>query len=85
MAPNVSPIPGPVPLETRQADIPGLPHDNYGPHFNAAIWVLTGLAAVFLALRMYCKRIRRKNLWWDDLVLIASFVSLVIFPVSPIA
>jgi hypothetical protein len=53
----------------------GLPHDNYGPQFNAAIWVLTGIAAVFLALRMYCKQIRSKKLWWDDYILFASFVS----------
>jgi hypothetical protein len=36
---------------------------------------LTGLAAVFLGLRLYCKRIRQNKLWWDDYILIAAFVS----------
>jgi len=67
-------------LESRQQNRKDkLPHDNYGPSFNAAVWLLTGLAAVFLALRLYCKYLRRKSLWWDDYVLIASFVRLARF------
>lgn len=57
-----------------QKDFQNLPHDNVGPQFNTAIWIMTGFAAVFLCLRLYCKRIRRNALWWDDYVLIASFV-----------
>lgn len=68
-------------LATRDPD-DGLAHDNLGPQFNVAIWVLTGAAALFLALRLYCKFIRRKKLWWDDWVLLASFVRLppVLYP-----
>lgn len=51
-----------------------LPHDNQGPRLNVAIWFLTGVATVFLSLRLYCKRIQRNKLWWDDYILIASFV-----------
>lgn len=71
----------PTSLSTRDPD-DGLAHDNLGPQFNVAIWVLTGAAAVFLALRLYCKFIRRKKLWWDDWVLLASFVRLP--PSSPL-
>ncbi|KAH6673264.1 hypothetical protein B0J14DRAFT_67274 [Halenospora varia] len=53
-----------------------LPHDDYGPRLNIAIWFLTGVATVFLTLRLYCKHIRQKKLWWDDYILIAAFVAL---------
>ena len=61
-------------LEARERKNDNLPHDNYGPWFNGVVWMLTGIAAIFLALRLYCKHIRRKALWWDDYVLIAAFV-----------
>ena len=50
------------------------PHNDLGPNLNIAAWVMTGAAAVFLGLRLYCKRIRQNKLWWDDYVLIAAFV-----------
>jgi hypothetical protein len=62
-------------LEPRRKNLDQLPHDNYGPSLNAGVWVLTATAAVFLVLRLYCKFLRRKSLWWDDYVLLASFVS----------
>lgn len=48
------------------------PHDNLGPNFNVAIWVLTGAALVFMSLRLYCKIRIRRGLWWDDYVLILA-------------
>ncbi|KAK4448701.1 hypothetical protein QBC34DRAFT_464415 [Podospora aff. communis PSN243] len=57
-------------------DFSGFPHDDYGPPLNYGIWMLTGLAAVFLGVRVYCKRLRRRGLWWDDYVLAASWVCL---------
>ncbi|KAE9378639.1 hypothetical protein N431DRAFT_325815 [Stipitochalara longipes BDJ] len=63
-------------VQARQTSTADLPHDNYGPRLNVAIWFLTGLAAVFLGLRLYCKRIRQNKLWWDDYILIAAFVAL---------
>jgi hypothetical protein len=52
------------------------PHDNLGPNFNVAIWILTGAALIFLGLRLYCKLGIRRGLWWDDYVLILASVSL---------
>lgn len=62
-------------LQARQTST-DLPHDDHGPRLNIAIWFLTGVAAVFLSLRLYCKRIRQKKLWWDDYILIAAFIAL---------
>jgi hypothetical protein len=48
--------------------------ENYGPQINFTIWLLTALSAMFLALRVYCKFLRHRGLWWDDYILIASWV-----------
>jgi len=47
---------------------------NYASRLLWAIWSLTIAAAVFLALRVYCKLSRHRSLWWDDHFLIASWV-----------
>jgi predicted membrane-bound dolichyl-phosphate-mannose-protein mannosyltransferase len=52
-----------------------LPHDNAGPKLTALIWTMNAAAAVFIALRMYCKTSRGKHLWWDDYILLASWVT----------
>lgn len=52
-----------------------LPHGNAGPMLIAVIWALSAMALVFLSLRIYCKFLRHSGLWWDDYVLIASWVS----------
>ncbi|SPO05355.1 uncharacterized protein DNG_08042 [Cephalotrichum gorgonifer] len=51
-----------------------LDHGDRGAAILAAHWGLTALATVFLALRLYCKRITKKSLWWDDWILIASWL-----------
>ena len=51
------------------------PHDHAGPRLIAAMWPLLALAALFLGLRLYCKISRHNRLWWDDYMLIASWVS----------
>ncbi|KAK2045738.1 hypothetical protein LZ31DRAFT_583897 [Colletotrichum somersetense] len=53
------------------------PEDN-GPTVLAVIWSQAGLSAFFLSLRLYCKFRKRSGLWWDDYVLIASWVCLLI-------
>jgi hypothetical protein len=53
---------------------PTLPHDSYGPQVNVTVWSLSVLAAGWLVLRIYCKFLRKRRLWWDDYVLIASLV-----------
>ncbi|KAH6640141.1 putative integral membrane protein [Chaetomium tenue] len=56
----------------------GLIHEDLGPQLNTVFWLLTSLATFFLALRLYCKFLRGRSLWWDDHFLIASWVSLVV-------
>jgi hypothetical protein len=51
------------------------PTTHFGPQVNFTIWLLTALSAAFLALRVYCKFLRHRGLWWDDYLLIASWVS----------
>ncbi|KAK3496028.1 hypothetical protein B0T13DRAFT_529124 [Neurospora crassa] len=43
---------------------------------NFSCWFLTAFATLFLGLRIYCKRYRGRGLWWDDYVLILSWISL---------
>ncbi|KAI0843255.1 hypothetical protein F5Y06DRAFT_254422 [Hypoxylon sp. FL0890] len=59
---------------------PALMNDTHTPsagHWvNAVIWVLISLATTFLGLRVFCKHKRGRGLWWDDWILIASWVVL---------
>jgi len=52
-----------------------LPHDSLSTELNATIWSLNFLAFAFVGLRIYLKLSRGRKLWWDDYVLLASFVS----------
>ncbi|KAH8664371.1 hypothetical protein BX600DRAFT_498161 [Xylariales sp. PMI_506] len=47
-----------------------------GPKALAVIWSLTGFAAIVLSLRVYCKLLRHRGLWWDDHVLLVSYICL---------
>ncbi|KAH8728456.1 hypothetical protein GQ44DRAFT_675821 [Phaeosphaeriaceae sp. PMI808] len=40
----------------------------------AVCWIVTSLSAIFLGLRIYAKLSRRRGLWWDDYILIISWV-----------
>ena len=53
---------------------PNLPHDDQGPQLNFTIWLLAGLSSGFLGLRLYCKFLRGRGLWWDDYVLALAWV-----------
>ncbi|KAL1873597.1 hypothetical protein VTK73DRAFT_839 [Phialemonium thermophilum] len=53
-------------------------NDDYGPQINFTLWFLAALSSLFLALRLYCKAWRHRGLWWDDHVLTAAWVSLVL-------
>ncbi|KAK0716611.1 hypothetical protein B0T21DRAFT_64537 [Apiosordaria backusii] len=60
------------------AETPGFkikPIVDYGGQINFTIWLLTALSAAFLALRVYSKFLRHRGLWWDDHVLIASWIA----------
>ncbi|KAH6665391.1 hypothetical protein B0J14DRAFT_231341 [Halenospora varia] len=45
---------------------------------NVGLWTLFAGATVFLGLRLWCKYTRRTGLWYDDYVLIASWVVLMV-------
>lgn len=47
---------------------------NRGQEIDIALWMLTCIAFLFLILRLYCKSYRHKDLWWDDWILILSWV-----------
>jgi len=42
---------------------------------NAGLWTLLVSASVFLSLRLWCKYAKRNGLWYDDYVLVISWVS----------
>lgn len=50
-----------------------------GPEILSIVWVLTFVAAVFLAARLYVKKRHDKGLWWDDHLLVASWAMLALF------
>ncbi|KAK3331546.1 hypothetical protein B0H66DRAFT_546762 [Apodospora peruviana] len=55
-----------------------LPHDDRGPAILAAHWLLTAAATIFLGLRIYCKKSTSRKLWWDDWILIAAWITILI-------
>ncbi|KAK2057151.1 hypothetical protein LY76DRAFT_657898 [Colletotrichum caudatum] len=52
--------------------------EHGGPTVLAVVWSQAGLSAFFLSLRIYCKFRKRSGLWWDDYLLMASWVLLLI-------
>jgi hypothetical protein len=50
----------------------GVP-DN-GPVLAGVTWFLVVLSGLFLTLRLYAKLSRQQRLWWDDYILITSWV-----------
>ncbi|KAH6974187.1 hypothetical protein BKA56DRAFT_490455 [Ilyonectria sp. MPI-CAGE-AT-0026] len=60
----------------RSAESDTRAHDNIGPRLLLSVWILCGVAAIFLGLRVYCKILGRRGLWWDDGFLIGAFVAL---------
>lgn len=49
--------------------------DN-GPVIVGVTWFLCAFSGVFLGLRLYAKASRRQGLWWDDYILVFSWVCL---------
>ena len=48
--------------------------ESHGPLARSILWVMVSVSAVFLGLRIFCKFFKNRRLWWDDYVLIASWV-----------
>lgn len=55
-------------------ELAALPHDDRGPAIVAVHWSMTSLATMFLGLRLYCKTLTKRRLWWDDWLLILAWV-----------
>ncbi|KAK4178258.1 hypothetical protein QBC36DRAFT_108844 [Triangularia setosa] len=49
-----------------------------GIKIYAVLWPLTGLAGIFLGLRIYSKTFRRRALWWDDYFIVVSWILLLL-------
>ncbi|KAL8359072.1 hypothetical protein RB598_007775 [Gaeumannomyces tritici] len=47
---------------------------DYDPRAMKAVWSLFVFATVFILLRLYSKARRNNALWWDDYVLLASWI-----------
>ncbi len=67
------------------ADYQNLCPNSRGIYINASIWVLQALATVFLGLRVYCKMLRHRGLWYDDYFLIAAWALLAVSAASTTA
>ena len=67
-------VPPPLPPMLSPAELAKLPHDNLGPTVLGTTWTFVTLSLSFILLRVYCKFARHRALWWDDYILIASWV-----------
>ncbi|VBB71302.1 Putative protein of unknown function [Podospora comata] len=63
-----------TPVALTPAELAALPHDDAGPKLVACVWTLTSVAGAFLALRLYCRMLKRQSLWWDDYFLIGAIL-----------
>lgn len=64
--------PGPAPAPAPGGPIPSFDHSA---SILATAWSLLALASIALGLRVHCKWTSGRRLWWDDGILIASWVS----------
>lgn len=52
--------------------------ETHGPVIIGVTWCLFILCSGFLAIRLYAKLSRGQGLWWDDHVLVFSWVSFLV-------
>ncbi|KAM0277437.1 hypothetical protein ACHAQH_005801 [Verticillium albo-atrum] len=57
-------------------EMPVLTNDP-GPTVVASIWSMMAIATVFFALRIYCKTVRTRGMWWDDYIMLVAWLFLV--------
>jgi hypothetical protein len=50
---------------------------DYGPQLNVLVWMLTSVSGLFLLARLYLKTCQNRGLWWDDWILLASWIALI--------
>lgn len=51
---------------------------DQGPKILISTWILVGFSFAFLLARLYCKARARRGLWWDDYVLVVSWMCLLV-------
>lgn len=49
---------------------------DYGPMLNVLVWLLISVSGLFLFTRLYLKNCQHRGLWWDDWILLASWIAL---------
>lgn len=57
---------------------PGVVYISPAKQVNGGIWSLFTGATIFLSLRLYCKIDRRTGLWYDDYILVFSWLVLLV-------
>ncbi|KAL1893834.1 hypothetical protein Cpir12675_003953 [Ceratocystis pirilliformis] len=50
------------------------PSDNLSDRMRVVSWIMLSLSTVFVALRVYCKTLNARGLWWDDYILLLAYV-----------
>jgi hypothetical protein len=50
--------------------------EDPAPVVIASIWSMWAVSITFLALRLYCRGVRTRALWWDDYILLAGCLTL---------
>lgn len=65
-----------------RSHIKGETHPYISPvkEINVGIWTLFTGASLFLGLRLWCKISRRYGMWFDDYILIVSWVFAILTP-----
>lgn len=63
---------------TQEAELLRLASQDHGPVILGVVWFLCVFSAGFLVLRLYAKFSRRQGLWWDDYILILSWLLLLV-------
>lgn len=74
---------GSVSVETPRAG-PEMKFVDPSSQVNWGIWTLFVGATAFLTLRIWSKMHRRHGLWWDDHILISSWVRRNNIPAAPV-
>ncbi|KAF3360213.1 hypothetical protein VdG1_04940 [Verticillium dahliae VDG1] len=50
-----------------------VPTNDPAPTVVASIWVMMAVATIFLLLRIYCKAVRTRGMWWDDYIMLFAW------------
>ncbi|PNH48092.1 hypothetical protein VD0004_g413 [Verticillium dahliae] len=54
-----------------------VPTNDPAPTVVASIWVMMAFATIFLLLRIYCKAVRTRGMWWDDYIMLFAWFFLI--------